>query len=341
MTDKTAVTIEGDKFLLNGELTYQGRDWKGRKIEGLLLNTRMAQGVFDDVNPETVDQWAYPDTGKWDPDRNTTEFIENMPDWKAHGILAFTLNLQGGSPYGYSVEQAWINSAINSDGSLDDAFMARTKRILDAADELGMVVILGLYYFGQEKHMNDDDAVRAGVVNTMQWVLDGGYRNVLIEINNECNVRYTMQPLVPQNVHELIDLAKSVTKDGRRLLVGTSYGRRNIPSEKVTRASDFMLIHGNHEPNPDNIRKMVRDTRAVKGYSPKPILFNEDDHFDFDKPDNNFIAALDEYASWGYFDYRFEGEGPDEGYQSLPVNWTMSSERKKGFFKLAKEISGI
>ena len=32
---------------------------------------------------------------------------------------------------------------------------------------------------------------------------------------------------------------------------------------------------------------MVRKTKAVKGYTPKPILFNEDDHFDFDEPTNH------------------------------------------------------
>jgi hypothetical protein len=30
--------------------------------------------------------------------------------------------------------------------------------------------------------------------------------------------------------------------------------------------------------------------------------FNEDDHFDFDKPVNNMLAAIGWYASWGYFD---------------------------------------
>jgi len=71
-----------------------------------------------------------------------------------------------------------------------------------------------------------------------------------------------------------------------------------------------------------------------------PILFNEDDHFDFDKPQNNFTAAVSEYASWGYFDFRMAGEGFDEGYQSVPVNWSLSSERKRGFFKLLSEITG-
>jgi hypothetical protein len=35
-----------------------------------------------------------------------------------------------------------------------------------------------------------------------------------------------------------------------------------------------------------------------------------------------------------------KGEGFDAGYQSVPVNWSTSSERKKGFFKLLREITG-
>jgi len=71
-----------------------------------------------------------------------------------------------------------------------------------------------------------------------------------------------------------------------------------------------------------------------------PILSNEDDHSEFDNPANNFAAAVNEFASWGYFDFRMKGEGFDAGYQSVPVNWKTSSERKKGFFKLLSEIAG-
>src|SRR5262245_10788883 len=72
---KTTVSIVGDQFFINGKPTYQGRSWRGHKIEGLLLNSRMVQGIFDDRNPRTVKRWAYPDTGKWDPERNTSEFL--------------------------------------------------------------------------------------------------------------------------------------------------------------------------------------------------------------------------------------------------------------------------
>lgn len=339
MSRKTHISIQDDKFLINGELTYKGRTWQGHSVEGLLINTRMVQGIFDDLNVDTVHQWAYADTGTWDANRNTDEFIAAMPRWKAHGVLAFTLNLQGGSPYGYSQEQPWINSAIQSDGSLHPDYMTRLERILDHADDLGMVVILGLFYFGQEKILDGAEAIRKAVDNTIDWLFDKEYRNVLIEINNECNVRYQQPLLMPDGVHELIAQAKARTREGRRFLVSTSYGGRYIPDPNVVEVADFLLIHGNGVSDPNRIGEMVRQTRAVDGYRPMPILFNEDDHFDFDKPMNNFVAAVSEYASWGYFDYRMEGEGYPEGYQSVPVDWGINSERKRGFFQLAKTIT--
>ena len=336
---ETQVEIKGDRFFLNGKVTYQGIHGHGRAIEGLLLNTRMVQGIFDDLNPETRAQWGYPDTGIWDPDRNTAEFIEAMPLWRDHGILAFTLNLQGGSPFGYSKKQPWVNSAIDPSGMLRDDYLGRLERILDRADELGMVVILGIFYFGQEKVMQDEVAIKNAVAETVKWFLRKDYRNVLIEINNEASEFYSQPILNPARVHELILLAKEITHDGRRLLVSTSHRGGVIPASAVVRASDYILLHGNHIDDPAAIRQMVRDTRQVEGYTPKPVMFNEDDHFGFEKADNNFIAAVDEYASWGYFDYRLENEKFDDGYQSIPVNWTVSSARKRGFFGLAKKIT--
>jgi hypothetical protein len=92
---KTEVAIRGDGFLINGQPTYAGRAWRGRSVEGLLLNSRMVQGIFDDLNPETQAKWAYPDTGRWDPERDTREFLAATPEWRRHGLLAFTINLQG------------------------------------------------------------------------------------------------------------------------------------------------------------------------------------------------------------------------------------------------------
>jgi hypothetical protein len=35
-----------------------------------------------------------------------------------------------------------------------------------------------------------------------------------------------------------------------------------------------------------------------------------------------------------------KGEAFDDGYQSVPVNWGISSARKRGFFNLLSEITG-
>jgi len=311
----TTVSIAGDEFHINGKPTYEGREWNGCKIEGLLMNSRVVQGIFDDLNPETQSRWAYPDTREWSADRNTREFIEAMPSWREHGLLAFTINLQGGSPEGYSAHQPWHNSAF----------------------ELGMVVILGYFYFGQDQRLHDVEAVKNAVRNATEWVLDGGWENVIIELNNECNLSaYDHEILRAGNVHELIEMVRKMNRNGRRLLAGASFSGGKLPEAKVVAASDFILIHGNGVNNPERIASMVRKSRkiAIEQHGhPIPILFNEDDHYDFDKVRNNFTAA-------GYFDYRFKDEVFDEGYQSVPVNWSISSQRKRGFFKLLAQITG-
>jgi hypothetical protein len=340
----TEVSIQGESFSINGKPTYAGRTWNGKRIEGLLLNARLVQGIFDDLNPETVSRWAYPDTGRWDPERNTREFIAAMPQWRRHGLLSFTINLQGGSPQGYSKEQPWHNSAITPEGTLRPAYMARLEKILDQADELGMVVILGLFYFGQDERVRDEAAVVRAADAAVDWIYDHGYRNVLVEINNECNVRYDHAILRPERVHELINRVKErsshkTTGESRpRLLVGTSYGGGKVPQENVVRTADFLLMHGNGVTKPERIAEMVQQCRRVPGYRPMPILFNEDDHFDFDRPQNNMAAAIGEYASWGYFDPGKSNYA--DGYQCPPVNWQINTPRKTAFFDLVKEITG-
>ena len=339
---KTTVTIVGDAFHINGRPTYAGRTWKSQKIEGLLMNSRMVQGVFDDLNPATVPRWAYADTGKWDAERNTREFLAAMPAWRAHGLLAFTINFQGGSPEGYSKNQPWNNSAFEPDGTLRADYAGRMGRIIiQFADDLGMVVILSYFYFGQDERVADEAAVIRATDAATNWVLKNNWRNVIIEVNNETNPKYDHAILRPDRIHELINRVRQTTApDGHRLLVSTSYGGNTVPKENVVRASDFLLLHGNGVIDPKRNAELVRLTRQVPGYTPKPILFNEDDHFNFDVPANNFTAAIGEYAGWGFFDYRMKDEGFHDGYQSIPADWSINSPRKTAFFQLLATITG-
>ncbi len=145
-----------------------------------------------------------------------------LPVWRQHGLLAVTLNLQGGSPEGYSKDQPWHNSAINSDGTLDDGYMKRLEQVIDKTDQLGMVVILGLYYFGQDQRVQDESSVIAGVDAATDWLISKRYTNVLVEVNNECDVKsYDHAILKPERVHELIERVKNRSEQQKhRLLVG-------------------------------------------------------------------------------------------------------------------------
>lgn len=342
MGGRTHVGIEGERFTIDGRPTYEGRRYRDWPIEGLLLNSRMVQALFDDRNPATRDRWAYPDTGRWDPERNVAEFLAMLPEYRRYGLLAVALNLQGGSPEGYSREQPWINSAFTSDGDLDPAYLDRLARVLDRLDDLGMVAILGLFYFGQDEHLRDEAAVRRAVDNAADWLVAGGHTNAIVEVNNECDVpRYEHEILQPHRVHELIARVRE-----RGLLAGTSYRGRSVPSERVVAASDVILLHGNGVTDPTLIGEMVERTRALPTYRPMPIVFDEDDHFDFDRPVNNFLTAVAHRASWGYFDPGAGAGGAGArsdyvaGYQNVPVNWGINTERKRAFFALLAEVVG-
>jgi hypothetical protein len=168
--------------------------------------------------------------------------------------------------------------------------------------------------------------------------LRNGYSNIILEVANECNNAAYKHKIIGQDrIHELI---LRIKKNAPGLLVSTSFNGNTLPPAKVVEVSDYVLIHGNGVSNPLRIAEMVKEVKALPTYKPKPIVFNEDDHFDFDKPVNNMVEAVKAYASWGYFDFRMKDEGFDDGYQSVPVNWGISSPRKKAFFEKLKEITG-
>ena len=125
-----------------------------------------------------------------------------------------------------------------------------------------------------------------------------------------------------------------------RLLVSTSFATAAPLPGRLLEVADYVLYHGNALPTPQSVHARAREIRATQGYKGQPLLINEDDHFDFDKPDNNMLAAVQEYSGWGYFDYRQIRDRFEDGYQSLPVDWGITSTRKKGFFNLLADVTG-
>lgn len=350
---KTIVSIEGSRFHIDGRPTYPGRQWKGMPLEGLLMNSRMANAIAEDHNPATRGVWAYLD-GPWDAERNTREFCEALPTYRRHGLLAVGVNLQGGSPQGYSQVQPWHISGFEADGALKPDWTARLSRVLEATDRLGMVVILGLFYGAATRHLRDEAAVVRAVDESVDWLVGQGATNVLLEIGNEVdNPVFHHRIVEAPRCHELIVRAQQrsagkLDTPAGRLLVGASLLKPRTEAHNIIGASDFLLPHGNHvngmlgreQSNPDGIRLQLMRLRQSPAYRGQPVLYNEDDHYDFDAPDNHMLAAIEGGAGWGFFDYRRSRERLEEGFQSLPVDWSISSERKRAFFRALREASG-
>src|SRR5260370_11185026 len=127
----TVIWIANGGFAVNGAPTYPGRSWQGHRIEGLLFNSRMANAIADDENPFTRGAWSYAD-GDWDAERSTREFIAALPSYRAHGLLGVCLNLQGGSPQGYSSHQPWKIGGFAPAGAPQPTSAARVQRVVAA-----------------------------------------------------------------------------------------------------------------------------------------------------------------------------------------------------------------
>jgi hypothetical protein len=350
----TEIQIDGPRFLIDGKPTYEGVTYRGKPVEGLLMNSRMVQAIFDDENPETAALWRYPDTGRWDPDRNTDEFCAALPEYHRYGLLAMTVGLQGGgSIYRPEVYDNYINSAFRPDGTLKPAYFHRLKRVLEAADAAGMVVIVNYFYWKQAARM-EEGAVRRAAEATTDWLLRTGHRNILVDVMNEASHWEGIPSILcASNAHLLIEIVQQITLDGRRLLVGAStLGGAHLPAERWQKAEDFHMPHGNG-CTPDELRaklQKLKDTDELKKH-PRPILVNEDSVFV-----ENMEAAVDEYVSWGFYcqgygchyrdrmDWTTHGRERRyedlSGFQTVPVNWSINTPIKRAFFERLSEITG-
>jgi hypothetical protein len=349
----TEIHIEGNQFFINSAPTYPGVEHQGRKIQGLLFNSRMVQAVFDDANPETAAQWAYPDTGVWDPERNVSDFILALPEYRRHGLLAVTVGLQGGGPvYRPEIYDHYVNSAYEPDGTFKPAYFDRLLRVIQAADEAGMVVIVNYFYVKHARRLEGEAVARQITAEVTDWLLRTGQRNLLVDVANESADWWRVPHFQPENIHKLIQIVQGTTLNGRRLLAGSSTGGGDdLPHGRWQEVEDFHMPHGNGL-KPEALRRKLQRFKAGEAYQkqPKPILINEDSVFV-----ENLEAAVDEYASWGFYHQGYGSQYQDlmdwtvrdredryedlSGFQTVPVNWSINDRWKKAFFERLKAIT--
>jgi hypothetical protein len=249
---RTRLTIDRHRFRINGTITYPGQP-----AEGTLMNVRMVNSVFED----TKRPWFNPST-------NTDEFVGRMREYVSLGVRAFTVSLQGGYP-GYDGAR---NSAFLKNGDLQSGYLARIARVIERADALGAVIILSLYYQRQDQLLENEQAVKAGVIRTVDWIRNKGYRNVILEIANEYGHSGFNHGILRSDagVAGLVRMAKNRYPS---LPVTASYLRSGRTTSQVAAASDLVLVHFNAVALSD-ISARARALRSA--YPGKPIVCNED-----------------------------------------------------------------
>lgn len=307
---RTTVSIIGDKWYFNDQVINPGSP-----AEGLLMNVRMVNTVFEDRGPELAKR-----TDDFDPDANTESFIEKIPDYVSSGVNAFTISLQGGMP-GY---EGAINTAFNADGSLREDYLQRVERVIRASDENNAAIILSLFYQRQHSHdsaLTGKTSVINALENSVNWITENGYTNVVLEVSNEYrHGGFRNWPdgewlMSEAGQVELIRRAKQLNPE---LLVSTSGMGNGRYHEDLARAADFILIHFN-TTSLDLYESRIED---VKKYG-KPIVCNEDDKLGPEGAAAQAIAVMNG-SSWGYmgmlrnqyFPFEFLGVDDDaEVYQ--------------------------
>ncbi len=257
----TRVALGEGRWMINDRPTNPGS-----AAEGLLMNVRMVNAVFEDGNKSD-----------FDPAANTDRFIARIPDYAAYGVNAFTICLQGGMP-GYEGAE---NSAFEPDGTLRPGYLARAERVIRACDRNGLVVILGLYYQRQSKVLKNEAAVRTGVLNATHWIQARGFRNVAVEVANEYPHKGFAHPVIrdPKGQASLIRLVRETAPD--LLVTASGYGDGKIQAE-VAEACDFLTPHWNGTKVED-IPARVADLKRFG----KPMVCNEDD-----KTGERAVAAM-------------------------------------------------
>jgi hypothetical protein len=160
--------------------------------------------------------------------------------------------------------------------------------------------------------LRDENAVRAAVINTVKWIREAGFSNVVVEIANEFGHGGFNYRLL-KTAEGQVDLIRLAKRTAPHLLVSTSGLGDGAADEAVGRACDFILVHFNSTRLEDIPGKI----RALQKYN-KPIVCNEDQKWSVPGARAAEVCVANG-ASWGlmleklnqHFPFTFGGTADD------------------------------
>ena len=113
-------------------------------------------------------------------DDAVAELLAHLALFADYGVNTISVFLQGsrfGDVKGY-----------RADASLDPVYATRLGQIIEAADALGMVVLVGCLYWGDSRAKWASWTQREAnlaVANTVRWLAEHDYRNTFLDVDNE------------------------------------------------------------------------------------------------------------------------------------------------------------
>jgi hypothetical protein len=115
-------------------------------------------------------------------DATTRDLIEHLDAFRSYGVNSISVYVMG--------SRFADVKGYRPDATLDPVYAGRLARIIEAADARGMIVLVGCLYWSTSRASEElsawkqTDANRA-VANTVAWLKDRNYRNVLVDPDNE------------------------------------------------------------------------------------------------------------------------------------------------------------
>src|SRR5438128_10097755 len=116
--------------------------------------------------------------------------------------------------------------------------MNRLNQVITAADHNGIVVMVQFFYHGQNQRVTDQ---KAAVNNITDWLVNGGYSNVLVETANECDASFSYY-LDGGNCANQSNVVKPVQdSSGVKLKVRLRWAGRKEPHANGLPQADLLL----------------------------------------------------------------------------------------------------
>ena len=297
--------------------TYTGSQYMAA-AQGNLMNARCANALFQDEGHIGDGTHAYANIAGFDPEANVQNLIDALPSYKEHGVIAITVGMQGGSTgYSYSVEDGHTQhmvSAYDANGDLrigtgtitapeSGTWWDRAKRLIEAARDNGMIVILSLFYQRCDEIITVDNTnhtyIKNAIDNSCDFLYQNDLRNVIVEIANEYNIatRFQHNYLYTNSSTDGIGAA---VRQAQAWFTNNSTWKIPVSASSTTPASwddnevytvaDVALVHGNaiedfRDPNPHDTTTQMQNVLNVTDY---PVVMNEDDNYTNNDSSNNF-----------------------------------------------------